>query len=100
MEFFKGTGVAPADDNEGKFQKHNNKKALVCAFLLASIDRKLNPLLINCTNAKEMWDKLESLYGATNEDAKTSAWKDFYAYKMKNGIALSIQIDTKNLSKL
>ena len=58
MEFVKGIAVAPADDNEGKLQKHNNKKALAYAFFLASIDRKLHPLLINCTNVKEMWDNL------------------------------------------
>ena len=34
MEFVKGTAEAPADDNEEKLQKHNNKKALACAFLI------------------------------------------------------------------
>lgn len=91
MEFVKGTAVAPAAAE--KLEIYNNKKGLACAYILSSIDKKLHPSLINCTNANEMWNKLESLYGEKTEDDKQNAWEDFYAYKIKVGVDLAIQIE-------
>ena len=85
-----GTVQAPAaESNSGKdLASHLQKASQASVLLLASVDQKIRPLLINCESPKAIWDKLKQLYSAATEDAKQAAWENFYKFKMSDGESL------------
>lgn len=42
---------------------------------------------------KDIWNKLTSLYGDTSDDAKQSAWQQFYEFRIDNGEPIAMQLE-------
>ena len=55
------------------------------SIIVGSVEMRLHPYLINCTTPKEVWDKLQQRFGDTSEDAKQSAWQQFYDFSINDG---------------
>lgn len=73
-----------------KWKKATSQTSVI---LLSSVEKALHSNLINCTSPKQIWDKLKDLYGDSNEDAKQSAWEQFYAFRIKDGESIALQIE-------
>lgn len=63
-----------------KAKKDQSKASVI---LLSSVEKKLHPNLINCMTPNQTGRKLADLYGVSSEDAKQSAWEEFYAFRIK-----------------
>ena len=75
------------------WKKWEKATSQVAVIPLSSVERDVHPNLINCSGPKEIWDKLKDLYGGSSEDAKQSAWEKFYAFRIKDGESISLQIE-------
>lgn len=93
-EFVDGTTVEPDKTTKiadwKKWKKNSSRTAVL---LLSSVEQSLHVNLINCETPKEIWDKIHSLYGDTSQDAKQTAWQQFYEYKIKEGVQVSTQVE-------
>lgn len=92
--FFDGTEAEPDKaEKPADWKNWDSNSSKVAVILLCSIEKTIHPLLINCSGPREMWIKLQNLYGESSEDAKRVAWEQFYAFRMKEGILISEQIE-------
>lgn len=92
IDYVNGTSTEPNKTDkpaEWKIWKKNCSQASV--ILLGLVDKSLHASLINCDSPKAIWDKLESLYGAKNENAKVDAWTQFLKFRIKDGEPIAIQ---------
>lgn len=93
-EFVDGTTVEPdATRHPEEFKKWKKNSSKTAVHLLTSVEQSLHVNLINCSTPKAIWDKLHSLYSDSSEDAKQSAWQQFYEFKIKEGECIVTQIE-------
>lgn len=91
--FIDDTEMEPADRTKEDWKAWDKKKWQAVVLLLSSVEKQLHPGLINCKTPKAIWDKLKSLFGDASHDAVQIAWENFYAFRMKDGISLELQIE-------
>ena len=48
---------------------------------------------VNCSTPREIWNKLQDLYGDSSVDAKQNALEQFYVFRMSNGESMAIQVE-------
>ena len=91
MEYVLGSDKKPVTEKESKEWKSKQSKAVV--MLLSSVEKSLHVNLINCSTAKGIWEKLHTLYGETNEDAKHQCWQQFYDFRIEESSTISTKVE-------
>lgn len=71
------------------------KDAKAQKFIISSIEKTVLVHILNCTNAKEMYDKLSAIFEKDDEQMKCKTLQDFYSYKYDKNSDM-----TTNLSKI
>lgn len=71
--------------------KQSSSKAVV--ILLGSVEKSIHAHLQNCRSPKEIWDKLQQLYGSTGHNARDSALQDYFDFRIKDGLSIALQLE-------
>ncbi|OXU16608.1 hypothetical protein TSAR_011674 [Trichomalopsis sarcophagae] len=87
------TKVKPEATKTAELNAYNRCISREKTIILCSINQKLRCNLINCSSAKEMWEKLSELYGDTSADAIQAAWKKFYAFHITEDESVRVQLE-------
>lgn len=76
-----GSSTRPTTQNEAAIWDEKDNKAMYV--IMHGVERDLRRHLINCTSAKEMWDKLLSIHEQKCEMSVDLALEKFCSYRMK-----------------
>lgn len=93
-------GQEPRLMNEGEqLTKWKNKDAKAMKVIISSIEKKPLVHLMNCTNAKEMYEKLCSIYERDTEQQKCALLQEFFNYTYNKETDMATHISKlENLS--
>ena len=94
LGYVNGTEVEP--DKSTKFadwKKWNSNSLKAMSIIVSSVEIRLHCSLINCISAKEVWEKLQQRFGDASEDAKQSAWQQFYDFRINDGESVSQRLE-------
>lgn len=93
-------GQEPRPTNEGEqLTKWKNKNARAMKVIISSIEKKPLVHLMNCTNAKEMYEKLCSIYERDTEQQKCALLQEFFNYTYNKETDMATHISKlENLS--
>lgn len=87
------TEKKPNAEKPAELKAYNKSVSRAKTIILCSINQKLRCYLVNCTSAKDMWNKLSELYGDTSADAKQAIWKKFYAFHITEDETVRVQLE-------
>ena len=94
MGYVNGTEDEPAKSTKlADWKKWNTSSLKAMSIILDSVEMRLHPYLINCTTPKEVGDKLQQRFGDASEDAKQSAWHQFYDIRINDGEYVSQRLE-------
>lgn len=94
LGYVDGTLVKPDDGRAAELKVHGQRSAQVKMVILSTITQNLRRNLYNCRTAKEMWEKLQDLYGDASEDAVQTAWEQFYNFRISEEETIAAQLET------
>lgn len=94
----------PADTEEDKVKEDHMKKVAQlkkCEFMaqnliVTSVSSQVRQFINMCTSAKEMWDKLHSVYEQRTEQRQDRLFNEFFGIKVKD----SADSVAKHIAKL
>lgn len=99
--FFKAQGLHEIVMGIKKFETLQNddekadwsrKDARAQKIIITTIDKKMMAHIINCKTAKEMLDKLSTLFDRDSEQQKCNLLQDFFNYKYEKGMDMTSTI--------
>ena len=94
MGYLNGTEDEPDESTKlADWKKWNTSSLKAMSIIVGSVEMRLHPYLINCTTPKEVWDKLQQRFGHASEDAKQSAWHQFYDFRIRDGENVSQRLE-------
>lgn len=67
------------------------------ATLLLSLDPKVVALVLSCTTAKEIWDRIEEVHAQKSVSCKMMLYQEFYSLKMQQGTSVSTYVADSEL---
>lgn len=98
LDVCEGKLIKPADsiqDRDAKFKRFEKADKAARKLIVTTVEKKPLDLLLNCTTAKDMWTKLNSVYDMKSNETLSLIQKQFFECKWESSESVA-----HNLSKL